>query len=67
MTVVVIKNDIGQSDRIVTAITERQFGYLYELAGYDTQRGPMVSWHYDFEIKPTEEPLPIKTKRSKAR
>ena len=58
-----LRHDLADLTRFVTAITERQTGYVYELTGYDLPAGPLVSWHYDFEIESAETPEPRKTKR----
>lgn len=50
--VVYLVTDKEQEKRIVTAIVERQSGYLYELScGLD------VTSHYDFEISSDEDTL----------
>lgn len=50
--IVYLVTDKYQEKRIVTAITERQSGYLYELScGLD------VSSHYDFELSTEEDTL----------
>lgn len=46
---VTIRHDISESTHVVTAIIERQYGFMYEVSGYD--RGRTSSWHHDFELK----------------
>jgi len=49
---VYLTTDKEQEKRIVTAITERQSGFVYELScGLD------ISSHYDFEISADEDTL----------
>lgn len=49
---VYLKTDKEQEKRIVTAIIERQTGYIYELTC-----GTEISEHYDFEINMEEDVL----------
>lgn len=42
---VYLKTDEDQSPRLITGITLRQFGIVYELSC-----GVMSTWHYPFEI-----------------
>jgi hypothetical protein len=54
--IVYLKTDVDQLQRIVSAITQRQGGIIYELC-----QGEKTSSHYDFEIT-EDENIEIKVK-----